>query len=654
MNVARVEIQKGSCLAWTLILTVMLPGVPGLGQEVGVLGLLEGGQPEHLATPGDKPDTAELQTAYDRKPMPVPIEGAQGSCFPPELFLADVDGTGGFVIHGALPDEASGYSVSGVGDINGDSIDDFLVGTGNRYPCFWGTAVGHPGNTYVVFGAESLGADGPIDLASLDGTNGFVIPPVDPDDLIFTRVSDVGDINADGINDLLISAALADVNGIINAGQSFVLFGARTIGSSGEFDLMSLDGSNGFVINGTEENDRVGAALSAAGDPNGDGIDDFLVGVRGERCYLVFGGPSPWPPEFVLDDLQGETGVNGTSGVLLRDGTGIRLALSAAGDLNDDGIDDIIIGSGYAGKDERGAGYVVFGRSDTWPAEVDLTTLGPSEGLTIIGSDLAVSLLGLRVSEVGDVNDDGIDDVIISAPPEPNVPGDPLQAAGVSYVIFGSSELGEDGVLSVAELDGSNGFAIPGLEMLLGAGGALSSAGDLNSDGIDDMMLSQAGVAVGFPGGDLYIGNDTYVIFGRAGLGSNGVFDLAALDGTNGFVIHGIEEYDNAGRSIAFVGDVNHDGMEDIILGATGAGAASCKSTAPGASYVIFGRPDSCQICEADLTDDGVVDATDLALLLGSWGPCGDPDDCAADFNGDGTVGPFDLAVLLGSWGPCE
>ncbi len=153
--------------------------------------------------------------------------------------------------------------------------------------------------------------------------------------------------------------------------------------------------------------------------------------------------------------------------------------------------------------------------------------------------------------------------------------------------------------------------------------------------------------------GDFYIGNDTYVIFGQAGLGSNGVFDLAALDGANGFVIHGIEEYDNAGRSISLAGDVNHDGREDIILGATGARAASCKSTAPGASYVIFGRPDSCQICEADLSDDGEVDATDLALLLGSWGPCGDPDDCPADLDGDGAVGPSDLALLLGNWGPC-
>ncbi len=492
MSFARVEIQKGSRLAWTLILTVMLPGVPGLAQEMKILESEEANRFEHVATPNERLYAPESQNAYVRKPTPAPIDGAAGSCFSPEFFLGDLDGTSGLVIHGALPDEASGYSVSGVGDINDDGIDDMLVGTGNRYPCFWGTVAGHPGNTYVVFGAESLGADGPIDLASLDGTNGFVIPPIDPDDLIYTRVSDVGDINADGINDVLISAAVADVNGIINAGQSFVLFGDRTIGSSGEFDLMSLDGSNGFVINGTEQNQRVGAAVSAAGDPNGDGVDDFLVSVRRERCYLVFGGPSPWPPEFVLDDLQGETGVNGTSGVLLKDGTGIRLALSAAGDLNDDGIDDIIIGSGFAGKDERGAGYVVFGRSDTWPTEVDLTTLDPSEGLTITGSDLALSYLGLRVSEVGDVNDDGIDDVMISAPLEPNVPGDPLWSAGMSYVIFGSSQIGTDGVLNVTTLDGSNGFVIPGLEMFLGTGGGLSSAGDLISDGFDDMMLSQA------------------------------------------------------------------------------------------------------------------------------------------------------------------
>lgn len=292
---------------------------------------------------------------------------------------------------------------------------------------------------------------------------------------------------------------------------------------------------------------------------------------------------------------------------------------------------------------------MVFGRVNTWPAEVDLAMLQASEGLVITGSG-AFSRLGLGVSAIGDVNDDEVDDLIISAPLEPNVPGDPLNVAGMSYVIFGNSQIGTDGVLNVTTLDGSNGFAIQGLEMLLTTGAGVSAAGDINGDGIADLMLSQAAAAVGIPGGDVYVGNSVYVVFGRNRLGSKGVLDLAALDGANGFVIHGIEEFDNTGRSISAAGDLNNDGHEDIILGATGAGAETCKSTAPGASYIIFGQPSSCQLCPADLDGDGLVNAVDLAQLLAAWGENpGHP----ADFNGDGIIDPFDLATLLGSWGPC-
>ncbi|WP_036532915.1 integrin alpha, partial [Neosynechococcus sphagnicola] len=90
-------------------------------------------------------------------------------------------------------------------------------------------------------------------------------------------VSSAGDINGDGIDDLIIGAVRADPNGKTNAGQSYVVFGT-TSGFSSTLNLSTLNGSNGFVINGINASDFSGQSVSGAGDVNGDGIDDLIIG----------------------------------------------------------------------------------------------------------------------------------------------------------------------------------------------------------------------------------------------------------------------------------------------------------------------------------------------------------------------------------------
>jgi hypothetical protein len=124
-----------------------------------------------------------------------------------------------------------------------------------------------------------------IELSSLDGTNGFVLRGVDSDDYSGVAASGAGDVNGDGIADIVIGAYHAVPNGQSGAGESYVVFG-RATPFPAAFELRSLfpqgggDGSAGFVLKGIDTDDRSGGSVSGAGDVNGDGIDDLIVGAR--------------------------------------------------------------------------------------------------------------------------------------------------------------------------------------------------------------------------------------------------------------------------------------------------------------------------------------------------------------------------------------
>jgi hypothetical protein len=139
-----------------------------------------------------------------------------------------------------------------------------------------------------------------LDLSTLDGTNGFVIPAVDGGDDLGRSVARAGDINGDGIEDLLIGAAGA----VQYRGTAYVVFG-RAAGFPAELDLASLDGANGFVLKGDESQQAIaGESVSGAGDVNGDGFDDLIVGAPWwgsnltfvGKAYVVFGRAPPASP----------------------------------------------------------------------------------------------------------------------------------------------------------------------------------------------------------------------------------------------------------------------------------------------------------------------------------------------------------------------
>jgi hypothetical protein len=591
--------------------------------------------------------------------------------FPPELELSSLlpanggDGSTGFVLNGIDVGDQSGSSVSNAGDVNGDDLDDLLIGADNAAP--GGRVLA--GESYIVFGRDPTagGFPGEFELSSLlpanggDGSAGFILNGINATDGSGYSVSAAGDINGDGIDDLLIGTQNAAPDGLIRAGESYVVFGRNQAagGFPAEFELSSLlpanggDGSAGFILNGIDGGDHSGASVSGAGDVNGDGIDDLLIGAdyadpggrefAGES-YIVFGRNQTaggFPAEFELSSLLPANGGDGSAGVILNgvdSGDRSGRSVSGAGDINGDGIDDLLIGVYYAdtdGRSDGGESYVVFGRDQAaggFPVEFELSSLLPanggdgSAGFVLRSIDQGDFHPFVTVSEAGDVNDDGIDDLLIGA-----LGADPggRSTAGESYVVFGrdTTAVGFPAEFELSSLlpanggDGSAGFILNGIDIDDLSGTSVSAAGDVNGDGIDDLLIGATGAD---PGGRELAG-ESYIVFGRnqAAGGFPAEFELSSLlpgnggDGNAGFILNGIDAQDFAG-TVSAAGDINGDGIHDVLVGADGADPDGRYRA--GESYVVFGRTEGAGLqCEGlDATIIGTQDGDEIS---GTEGP---------------------------------
>ncbi len=467
------------------------------------------------------------------------------------------------VIGAAVRDDL-GRAVA-TGDFNGDGFEDLAVGA----PQTFGTPQANEGRVYVIFGEAAIG--GLVDLAA--GPPDLTVIGVDPGDELGASLAG-GDLNGDGVDDLIIGApsAAGAGNAKPQAGEAYVVFGSPTLG--GTLDLGAS--SPGATVLGPEPQNRLGSAV-AAGDINGDGIVDLLLGAPGPfsacligRAFVLFGAPGF---SSVID--LASTGANLTVvGAQCGDFLGFSLAEA---DFNDDGIKDLAVGApGVA--NQTGEAYVIFG-GPTVGGTIDIGSVSPD----LIVRGIVETFLGFSVA-AGDVGGDGIDDLLVGLP----TLGSFFVGGGVA-VIYGAANLG--GVVEVTtNVPGAHADVLLQTPDAGDALGASVATGDFNGDGRRDIVGGAPGASVG-------AASKTLVLLGRPTFPS---FIDPSQTAPNLTLLEA-QLAEALGASVSS-GDLNADGFDDLVVGAPD---PALIPSLPGTVYVLLGGP-------VDTDGDGVDDHVEV------------------------------------------
>ncbi len=481
------------------------------------------------------------------------------------MHLENLNASQGFVATGIDAFlEAFGYSLSAC-DFNQDGLSDIIIGTTRRVHMIYGRANGYATLNLANMTEEEEEDQGFIISFTASSSSGGPV----------REVRCVGDINQDGFPD-----TVASIDQGAGIGALLVVYG-KPEGSS-SFHIANLTSDQGFIINGiTWSNYLPWIPFSGAGDFNDDGIQDLVVGSpsssNGEempeagRTYVIY-GKSGLRSSFSLSD-----GLTPDQGFII-DGEGSNhrsgYSVGGAGDFNQDGISDIIIGVPYF-TSGRGRAYVIYGKQGGY-SSLFLKNLTSDQASMIHGGETIYGA-GKSVGAAGDLNNDSIPDVIVA--------GVDVNEEAFIFVVYGKSggysSVNLTSVLDLENLD--QGFLIG--NVALGAVYFLSmSSGDCNNDGISDVLLGSAYA-------DDYRGR-VYLIYGKQG--GYSAIDTTTMTSDEGFLFYGPASTNYVGYALSPAGDFNNDGKTDFMIGAPLASRPSGQQFS-GQVYFIYGGGDGHQ-----------------------------------------------------------
>ncbi len=344
-----------------------------------------------------------------------------------------------------------GYPIRGGFDLNGDDIDDLIIGDDNGGD-YNTTSRTYQGKVYVLFGKPNLEQDINCTFPLLNGKNGFVIYGTSSE-TIGGNVASLGDVNADGVGDFAIGSSSRGVNNF----YSYVVFGKKNLGQSGYIDLTSLNSIEGFKI---YKNNSKFYFFNRAGDINTDGVKDIILAI--DDVYVIFGSKDLGTKELIdVSKLNGMDGfkINQTGGY----------GFSYIGDINNDRKDDLIIGGQ--------PNFIIFGNAEVGnKGSLSKSDLNGDNGFIINGSLSNLGCISLYAfNYIGDFNGDGIDDLMIGCGDNNNYFAECL--------IFGNRSIGKNGYFELNYLNVFDGITFTPV-------GCSSISGvDINNDGFSDILI---------------------------------------------------------------------------------------------------------------------------------------------------------------------
>ena len=431
-----------------------------------------------------------------------------------------------------IENSSFGFSVANAGDVNGDGYSDIIIGE-RRFS---------EGYAYLYFGSSNM--DSIPDLALTGNINDYEFGEV---------VADAGDLNNDGFDDVMVSSKIMGYDGD-KLGKAYIFYGSSVMDSEAD-----------IIVESNSNDSRYGNILCPIGDYNNDGFDDALLG-SSVNVDILFGKPSIEDvitvqmfrfthgfssisgigdvngdnfTDFILGKSYDDSGGDASGRVFLYYGgnelnkkydvilTGAPAndyfgsSLSHAGDINNDGYDDIIIGCPFDDPSYENAGsvHIYYGKNNI-VNKPDLILSGEQDH----------QHFGNSVSCAGDFNNDGYDDLIIGS----------SEKSCVNLYLGGN------------ELKTSDSFIFQGEKSYDNFGHSVSYAGDVNNDGFDDIII----------GANISYATGTQA--GRAFIFLGG----ATIDTSADLIFSGENDFDYFGSQVSTAGDFNGDGFDDIVISA--------------------------------------------------------------------------------------